>query len=71
MTANTFLRKAEEAIQARQEHVEAFVEFNAALPEESTRVWTSLCQEWEKDSSKENPFDIVQTSKICEKTCSE
>jgi len=65
MSANTFLRKAEEAIQARQEHVDAFVEFNAALPEESTRAWTKLCQDWENDSSKENPFHVVQTSKIC------
>ena len=56
------MRKAEEAIKARQEHVEAFVEFNAALPKESTSAWTKLCQEWEKDRMNENPFHVVQTS---------
>jgi hypothetical protein len=62
--AETFARKAEEAINGRQEHVEAFVEFDAALPEESTKAWTQLCQKWEEDSTNENPFRVVQTSKI-------
>jgi hypothetical protein len=62
--ANIFLRKAEEAIQGRREHVDAFIEFDAALPEESTKAWTELCQEWETDRSKENPFRTLQTSKI-------
>ena len=58
------MRKADEAIKARQEHVEAFIEFNAALPAESTRAWTQLCQEWERDRTKLNPFHAVQTGEI-------
>jgi len=61
--AETFARKAEEAISGRQEHVEAFVEFDAALPEDSTKAWMQLCLKWEEDSSNENPFRVVQTSK--------
>jgi hypothetical protein len=56
MTADTFIRKSEEAIAARQEHVDAFTEFSAALPAESVLAWTNLCQIWEKDRTRENPF---------------
>jgi len=63
-SADTFARKAEEAIKAREEHVEAFVEFDAALPEDSTIAWTQLCQNWERDKTNENPFHIAQTSEI-------
>ncbi|KAH9477994.1 hypothetical protein JR316_0010227 [Psilocybe cubensis] len=56
--ANTFVRKAKEAITAREEHVEAFIEFDAALPVEVTTEWTRLCQAWEKDSSQINPYVI-------------
>lgn len=64
ISAETFARKAEEAINGRQEHVEAFVEFDAALPEDSTKAWTQLCRKWEEDSTNENPFQVVQTSKV-------
>jgi len=56
MTADTFIRKSEEAITARQEHVHAFVEFSVALPIESVLAWTKLCQNWEKDRTQQNPF---------------
>ena len=58
------MRKADEAINARQEHVDAFIEFNAVLPEESMRAWMQLCQEWERDSTNANPFLVVQTGEI-------
>lgn len=45
-----------DAIKHRKEHVEAFVEFDAALPQEETSKWTKMCQEWECNRSKENPF---------------
>ncbi|KAF8808429.1 hypothetical protein BYT27DRAFT_7287047 [Phlegmacium glaucopus] len=54
--AETFIRKSEEAIVKRQEHVEAFIEFNAALPTSATKAWTKLCQTWERDRSQANPF---------------
>ena len=56
MTADTFIRKSEEAISARQEHVDAFMVFSAALPAESVLAWTKLCQKWEKDRTQQNPF---------------
>lgn len=60
-TAETFVRKCEEAIKGRQEHVEAFIEFDAALPVESTVAWTKLCQTWEADRSQKNPFEKGNT----------
>jgi hypothetical protein len=60
ITADTFIRKSEEAIATRQEHVGAFVEFSAALPAESVLPWTNLCQIWEKDRTQENPFMNLQ-----------
>lgn len=62
LSAETFVRKSEEAIAAREEHVEAFIEFSAALPEDLTRLWTTLCQRWESDRSQENPFLNRQNS---------
>ncbi|KAG6849505.1 hypothetical protein H0H93_007961 [Arthromyces matolae] len=55
------LRKAEEAIQQREEHVLAFEEFDAALPEEDVQEWTTLVQAWERDPSKKNPFAATLT----------
>ncbi|KAJ3509357.1 hypothetical protein NLJ89_g5259 [Agrocybe chaxingu] len=52
-----FLRKAEEAMTARQEHVDAFIEFDVALPEESAVEWTKMCLAWEADQTKPNPFE--------------
>jgi hypothetical protein len=60
-SAETFVRKCEEAIKRRQEHVDAFIEFNAALPVESTSTWTKLCQVWEADRSQTNPFKRTGT----------
>ncbi|KAF8147577.1 hypothetical protein B0H34DRAFT_680129 [Crassisporium funariophilum] len=57
----TFVQKCEEAIEGREEYINAFIEFDAALPEESTKAWTQLCQAWEADpgsqthSSGQNP----------------
>ncbi|KAF8814361.1 hypothetical protein BYT27DRAFT_7219865 [Phlegmacium glaucopus] len=58
--AETFSRKSLEAIKAREEHVEAFLEFDAALPMALTTAWTKLCWTWEADRSQENPFSKSQ-----------
>ncbi|KAF8797648.1 hypothetical protein BYT27DRAFT_7228903 [Phlegmacium glaucopus] len=58
--AETFSRKSLEAIKAREEHVEAFLEFDAALPTVLTTAWTKLCWTWEADRSLENPFSKSQ-----------
>lgn len=51
------MRRVDEAIAGRLEHVSAFVEFDSALPVESTVAWTKLCQRWEVDRTQENPFE--------------
>jgi hypothetical protein len=58
--AKTFSRKSLEAIKAREEHVAAFLEFDAALPIVLTTAWTKLCWRWEMDRSQENPFSRPQ-----------
>jgi hypothetical protein len=60
VTADTFIQKSEEAVTSRQEHIDTFVEFSAALPAESILAWTKLCQKWEKDRTKQNPFMNVR-----------
>lgn len=54
--AETFLRKCKEAVKGREEQVNAFIAFDSALPTALTEAWTKLCQIWEADRSKPNPF---------------
>jgi hypothetical protein len=55
-TAETLLQKAEDVITARQEHVDSFIKFDAALPTDLTIAWMRMCKIWEKDRTQENPF---------------
>ncbi|KAF9549373.1 hypothetical protein CPC08DRAFT_648216, partial [Agrocybe pediades] len=61
-----FLRKSKEAVAAREEHVEAFIEFDSVLPEEDTTAWTAMCQAWEADCTKPNPYELPKGRKITE-----
>lgn len=61
---DTFVRKAKEAILERQEHIESFLEFDAALPAADTTVWTKMCQAWEADLKQLNPFEIRQKGEL-------
>jgi hypothetical protein len=63
-TGGSFLRKAEEAIKAREEYVEAFIEFDAALPTDLTTAWMKACQEWESNREKPNPFEMPKNGKV-------
>ncbi|KAG5634322.1 hypothetical protein H0H81_002404 [Sphagnurus paluster] len=54
--ASTFLRKAHEAVEMREELVLAFEAFDAALPTKDTKTWTDLVQMWEKGGTEVNPF---------------
>jgi hypothetical protein len=56
--------KSLEAIKAREEHVAAFLEFDAALPIVLTTAWTKLCWRWEADISQENPFSRPQQGNV-------
>jgi hypothetical protein len=62
--AETFSRKSLEATKAREEHVAAFLEFDAALPVVLTMAWTKLCWRWEADRSQENPFSRPQRGNV-------
>lgn len=57
VSADTLKRRAEDAIKNRQEHVNAFKEFDAALPPSTTKEWTKQVQAWERDSTQPNPFE--------------
>ncbi|KAF8804990.1 hypothetical protein BYT27DRAFT_7258738, partial [Phlegmacium glaucopus] len=54
----SFVRKVKEALSQREEQVESFIEFDAALPAEVTEAWTRLCQAWEVDPRQPNLFVI-------------
>ncbi|KJA24436.1 hypothetical protein HYPSUDRAFT_136378, partial [Hypholoma sublateritium FD-334 SS-4] len=67
----TFARKATEALAGRDEHVHAFLEFDAALSinagsedngsEIPIQEWTTWCQTWEKNrSGHKNPFEVTR-----------
>ncbi|KAH9478096.1 hypothetical protein JR316_0010334 [Psilocybe cubensis] len=64
--ADTFVRKAKEAIHERKEHVESFIEFDAVLPKDTTSEWTQMCQAWEKDPKQPNPFALAKNANITE-----
>lgn len=66
----TFARKATEALAGREEHVNAFLEFDAALSidmgaEQTTSAipiqeWKTWCLDWEKDRTTRNPFEVTK-----------
>ncbi|KAF9523674.1 hypothetical protein CPB83DRAFT_898542 [Crepidotus variabilis] len=57
----TYVRKVNEALPAREHQVGAFLEFTCALPASCILEWTSMVQEWERDRSKPNPFLVPRT----------
>jgi len=59
---DSLYRKAKDAIAARDEHVAAFIEFSAALPQQYTKEWTQQCITWENDRSQ-------TTHMKCRKEC--
>lgn len=63
LTAEMFLRKMIEAVDERSHHVLAFQDFDAALPEEDTKLWTKSVQAWEADPTQPNPFQTTLRGK--------
>ncbi|KAG6835455.1 hypothetical protein H0H93_001323 [Arthromyces matolae] len=61
----TFLTKAKEAIEKREEHQDAFRAFNGALPVDDTNHWLGMVRAWEKDRANVNPF-AAKVEKISE-----
>ncbi|KAF6759469.1 hypothetical protein DFP72DRAFT_1063837 [Ephemerocybe angulata] len=59
--AHTLAHRAAVALEKREEQVEAFKEFAAALPLASRKKWTQAVQAWEEDQEKLNPYDNEQT----------
>ncbi|KAJ8701131.1 hypothetical protein PTI98_002092 [Pleurotus ostreatus] len=64
----TLLRRAQEAVQMRAEHVTAFVEFSNSLPAATTRSFSELVWAWEADPTETNPYratvETVSQAKI-------
>lgn len=70
----TFARKATEALAGREEHVNAFLEFDAALSidmaaEHNTSAipiqeWKAWCLTWETDRTTRNPFEVTKIGTI-------
>ncbi|KAJ3503382.1 hypothetical protein NLJ89_g8461 [Agrocybe chaxingu] len=59
---STFARRAKEALAMREEHVDAFVEFDGALPVDLAVAWTDMCKTWESNRAKHpNPFHAPKT----------
>ncbi|KAG6873723.1 hypothetical protein C0992_008445, partial [Termitomyces sp. T32_za158] len=63
--SSTFVRKVHQAIFQREEHVIAFQEFDAALPEEDVSSWTAMVHAWERDPTHAiNPFEATTLSSL-------
>lgn len=62
-SAQTFVRQVKEALEAREEQVEAFREFDAALPVSMTEEWTKMVQDWEEDRTSFNPYSMTSRGK--------
>ncbi|KAH6897836.1 hypothetical protein BKA70DRAFT_1375328 [Coprinopsis sp. MPI-PUGE-AT-0042] len=54
--AETFARRATDAIHSRSTQVEAFKVFDQAIPEENAVAWSDMVEAWEEDSASPNPF---------------
>ncbi|KAH6904562.1 hypothetical protein BKA70DRAFT_1507015 [Coprinopsis sp. MPI-PUGE-AT-0042] len=54
--SKTFTRRAKDAIQSRQELVDAFKIFDSSIPEQQGRDWSQMVEEWEHNPSSPNPF---------------
>ncbi|KAF9501453.1 hypothetical protein BDN71DRAFT_1501169 [Pleurotus eryngii] len=52
----TLLRRAQEAVQMRAEHVTAFVKFLSSLPPATTRSFSELVWAWEANPTETNPY---------------
>lgn len=44
--------------------METFVEFDAALPTSDTIAWTKMCQAWEANLKKSNPFETKKNGEL-------
>jgi hypothetical protein len=64
MTGTTLLRRIKAAVPERNEHVNAFQELTASLPNNTVAEWKEAVEAWEHDRTKANPFDSQCASKI-------
>ncbi|KDQ31598.1 hypothetical protein PLEOSDRAFT_1036768, partial [Pleurotus ostreatus PC15] len=53
----SLLRKAQEALQMRSEHVKAFQAFSEGLPKETVAGFSQLVWAWEADAKMTNPYE--------------
>jgi hypothetical protein len=57
------LKKIQEAVPARNEHIIALQDLESGLPPEKVSAWTTALELWESDSSHPNPFEATTKSK--------
>ncbi|KAL4259471.1 CxC2-like cysteine cluster KDZ transposase-associated domain-containing protein [Pleurotus pulmonarius] len=55
----TLLRRLQEAIPMRSEHVSAFLEFSKSLPSETTRAFSQMIWDFESGKSATNPYEAT------------
>lgn len=58
--ASYLLNRLTEAINAQLEHTTAFLEFSSSLGHDHVSVWMKAVQEWERDPSKPNPYELKE-----------
>ena len=57
------LKKIQEAVPPRNEHIIALQDLESRLPPEKVSTWTTALELWESDSSHPNPFEATTKSK--------
>lgn len=58
------LKKAQEAVDMRSEHVGHFLALSDSLPATTVATFTALVQAWEADPSKDNPYQATIEGKV-------
>lgn len=61
---NTMLKKAQEAVDMRSEHVGHFLALSDSLPAATVATFTTLVHTWEADTSKDNPYESKIEGKV-------
>ena len=59
------LKKIQDAVPARNEHIVALQDLESGLPPEKVAAWTIAVDLWESDSSQPNPFESTTKSMSC------
>lgn len=56
---SVMLKKVQEAVKMRGDHVGDFLALSASLPAASVQTFSKLIQDWEGGLSEENPYEVT------------